>query len=156
MRFKYVHVSKKNIHKTNRKFFENILSIYLVYISCATVLVHVQLRQVFHGAQSHKVVRNTFLWLLVLQVKRSLQTMAPITKVITPTPRVIPTPVEEVRPSLLDVFFLLKEDNSDLFTARNFLVSSILFWRTILSLMKFCEANLLQGHLHPENYIPLT
>lgn len=103
MRFKYVHVSKKkqSIHKTNRKKIENILSIYLVYKVCATVLVHAQLRQVFHGAQSHKVLRNTFLCLLVLQVKRSLQTMGPITKVITPTP------VEEVRPSLLDVFFPL-------------------------------------------------
>lgn len=98
---------KQSIHKTNRKKIENILSIYLVYIVCATVLVHAQLRQVFHGAQSHKVLRNTFLCLLVLQVKRSLQTMGPITKVITPTPRVIPTPVEEVRPSLLDVFFPL-------------------------------------------------
>lgn len=101
MRFKYVHVSKKNkayIKQIGKKI-ENILSIYLVYIICATVLVHVQLRQVFHGAQSHKVVRNTFLCLLVLQVKRSLQTMAPITKVITPTPRVIPVPVEEARSS---------------------------------------------------------
>ena len=83
-----------------------------------------------------------FCGLLLKNISRSLQTIVNMMHVITPTPNVIPIPLEDMRSSLLDVFFLIEADSLDRLTTSIFFSSSILFLRTIGSLIKFCDASL--------------
>lgn len=71
------------------------------------------------------------------------------TKTIIPIPRTEPIPFADFLSSFAQVFFLTVVERAFSLISNSFFISSILFWSTWGSVIKFWDFNRSHGHLQP-------